>query len=272
MLWINCFLLRVPMFRDVAMKGLRGTKDARAVEALSRLLTHRNSRVRHYAVWYLALVGHPSAVDPIVNSIKDPSSEVRLAAAEQLAKIADPRAAIPLVEALREAGTADPWIDPSSARVSIPAAKALIALGSRAVPALLKLLSDPHFMVRCEAINALAAIGDPEAAESVGCLMCDTLEPVRYDATVALGKFGTAPCISRLIAALSDDSNRVRFAAARALGDLRAAEALEALRGNLDDPVSNSREAARLAIAKIVGEDDGPAEPSAPADAEKPHR
>ena len=120
------------------------------------------------------------------------------------------------------------------------AAVPLSCCGKRAVPALLRALSDANSWARCQAARGLGRIG-PDAAEAVPVLLRaldDTDENVRGSAACALGRIGpaTRDVIPRLIRMLRDKDDCLSADAAWALGEIgpEAAEAVPALVEALD--------------------------------------
>ena len=108
--------------------------------------------------------------------------------------------------------------------------KALIKLGSLAVPGLLELLNAPQRDVRRGAIDLLGAIGDDRAIEPLAALLADRDFFVHAAAGRALEKFG-ARAIAALAGILKSPNHNAVQAAAQILGrldDTRAAAALAA--------------------------------------------
>ena len=122
------------MERDEDVEGL--------IEAL------RNEGVRLEAVMALARIGK-SAVEPLIQSLKNEDRSARFSAAVALGKIGDPRAIEPLIRALRD----EAW------NVRIAVAAALGEIGdARSVEPLTQVLKDEDEGVRMGAKNALEKI------------------------------------------------------------------------------------------------------------------
>jgi HEAT repeat protein len=81
------------------------------------------------------------------------------------------------------------------------ARKSLVAMGSRPVASLLKLLADPRNQVRWEAAKALSDIGDPMAASALVAALEDESFGVRWlaaDGLIALEKDALPPLLEAL--------------------------------------------------------------------------
>jgi len=116
----------------------------------------KDAGVRRRAARALGQLGDPSAVEPLINALKDKSSRVRVSATEALVKIGDPHAVEPLIATLKD----------ENERVRREAVIVLGQLGdSRAVEPLIAALKDEEHSVRSTAAGALGEIGDPRAVE-----------------------------------------------------------------------------------------------------------
>ena len=78
----------------------------------------------------------------------------------------------------------------SSMNVRLELTKKIIALGKKAVPALIKGLSHNTWSVRQDCANALAEIGDDRAIEPLKKTLYDDEPGVRYESARALAKIG----------------------------------------------------------------------------------
>jgi HEAT repeat protein len=81
------------------------------------------------------------------------------------------------------------------------ARKSLVAIGSRSVASLLKLLVDPRDQVRWEAAKALSDIGDPMAASALVAALEDESFGVRWlaaDGLIALERDALPPLLEAL--------------------------------------------------------------------------
>ena len=107
---------------------------------------------------------------------------------------------------------------------ALRAAQALVAIGPIAMPHLIAVLSDPHWVVRTAVADVLATIG-PAAASAVPALiqcLADRHWWVRRTSAEALGRMGenASAALPALTNALRDDDRRVRRVAALSLGQL----------------------------------------------------
>lgn len=150
------------------------------LEALTRALTSREAGVRRFAAELLREWDGSIDSGPLVSLINDPDVSVRLRAARALGKKGDASAVQPLIEALRQdddliageaadalAAIGGPAVDPlikalhdNDSHVRWRAAKALSEMANpRTVDSLLDALDDQNFGVRWNAARGLAAIG-----------------------------------------------------------------------------------------------------------------
>ena len=105
-----------------------------------------------------------------------------------------------------------------------PAATALTAVGSAAIPALTDGMRDEHWWVRAVAAGALARMG-PEAGEAVPALMCAVRDEhwwVRRNAAEGLGMIGaySGDLVTAMSEAVGDSDYRVRRNAALTLAKI----------------------------------------------------
>ena len=138
-----------------------------------------------------------------------------------------------------------------------PAATALTAVGSSAVPALIEVLAGEHWWVRAVAAGVLARMGG-EAVEAVPALvtaMRDEHWWVRRNAIEPVGMIGACSdhLVSKLAKALGDEEYRVRLNAALTLAKIgtRANSAVPALIPVLHDENRYTRFYAALALRRI---------------------
>ena len=167
-----------------------------------------------YAADVLGEIADPAAVDVLIEALKSPDEYVRKEAAKALGKIGDKRAIDPIMLAMKEgrllkspctgplALTAlgapqatDAWLNLLFASADGSdrwfAARCLGDHGDRkAVPALMKALSDSNETVRREAAEALGKLGDPVAVDALVRVLDDRDESVRRKAKAALNRLG----------------------------------------------------------------------------------
>ncbi len=200
----------------------------------------------------------------LVAALGDKSETVRLNAAYTLGKMG--QSVVPvLIDAMRketlasiEETTAKP---PDNLHGTNPtagyAAQALAAIGSQAVPGLIKALDDEDWWVRAMTVDVLTKIGQ-FAGDAVPVLIERANDKhwwVRRNAIEALGTIEScsSDTTSLLVAALRDEDYRVRRNAALTLAKLGqpADEAIPALVEMLDDENRYNRFYAANALRRI---------------------
>ena len=132
------------------------------------------------------------------------------------------------------------------------ASEALVAMGSDAIDALIRGVSDKNPQVRELSAWTLSEIGVPTArvVPALISTLADPDENIRVMGSVALQNLGE-PAVPYLIDALSAESAEIRLNAAYALGEIGAPldTILPALIGTLTDPEWNVR---RLVVRALV--------------------
>jgi HEAT repeat protein len=135
---------------------------------------------------------------------------------------------------------------------------AITALGNLRDPSsattLIEALNDPSPAVRIAAANALGAIGDKRASESLRTLLKNRHdEQARIAAVGALGKLRASDAVEQILEIANNESDpwAVRKASVEALGDIRDARAVNSLVNTLNDQYATVREASALALGKI---------------------
>lgn len=174
---IQIELLQDPdwVVRREAVVTLGEMADDRCVEPLIRTLRDGDWQVREAAVEAIAEVG-PPAVELLIRYMRD--WEARKYVIQALGKINDERVLDPLMSMLHN----DEFKD--------DATRALIDLGSPAVPKLIAALSDKEEFVRKQAILALGAIKDPAAVDPLMAMLRNQDWFTRLTAAAALEKVG----------------------------------------------------------------------------------
>jgi len=248
--WANRLLAKDPKIRASAEASLvQGSQ--RSLPLLRRFLTPEHEDLHVVTLEIIRRIG-PPAIPLLVDLLRHQSDSIRRDA----------------VDALIDLSPNTEWIQPSLRRalkdpdstVAGDAARALGALGKRAVPSVAALVStlshdDPY--VRVYAAEALASVG-PSAATATHALadaLADPVPGVRWAACEALGSIGPAAqsAVPQLIDALDDEFFYVRIFAAGALGSIgpKAQSAREALKAAADDPALRSE--AEWALSRITG-------------------
>jgi HEAT repeat protein len=124
---------------------------------------------------------------------------------------------------------------------------------NRDVRGIIKMLNSPKLEDLLIACQALAAIGDRQAAEPLVMVFRNPMLPnkARLAAAEALLKLESAPAVVTLLGALRRDDWQVRRNAAAVLGQLQATWASEPLIKALDDPNPVVRRTAAAALRRI---------------------
>ena len=161
--------------RREAVITLGEMADERCVEPLVRALRDGDWQVREAAVEAVAEVG-PPAVDMLIRYVRD--WESRKYVLRALGKINDERVLEPLLSYLKS----DEFKD--------DATRALVALGSPAVPKLIEALESGEDFVKKQAILALGDIADPQAVDPLIALLQDDDWMVRLTSASSLEKIG----------------------------------------------------------------------------------
>ena len=161
--------------RREAVVTLGEMADERCVEPLARALRDGDWQVREAAVEAVAEVG-PPAVDMLIRYVRD--WESRKYVLRALGKINDERVLEPLLSYLKS----DEFKD--------DATRALVALGSPAVPKLIEALASGEDFVKKQAILALGDIADPQAVDPLIALLQDDDWMVRLTSASSLEKIG----------------------------------------------------------------------------------
>lgn len=177
----------------------------------------------------LGFIGHPSAVLPLIATLRDPEEEreVKSVAMKSLGKIRDSRAIFPLIEAL---GSPDP-------ATGQPLADVLVQFGKETLSALTEVIktstSEPQRVWAC---RILGRLGQPEVVSILIHALSDHGEKVREAATGSLGQLKNRRGVRPLNELLSHDpSSLVRESAAEALGKIGDEKAIEFLKRGLGD-------------------------------------
>jgi HEAT repeat protein len=188
-------------------------EQAKDVNSLLKDLKSNNPMIREYAktLLYEKAIQHSrditSAVEPLIQDLKDNDSQVRLSAVDILGMIGDTRAVEPLIQVLKTNYNVNGFTDDGR-----PCAA--IALGyindTRAVEPLIQSLNDNHASIRLCAAQALGMIETTRAVEPLINALKDDNWFVRLSASLALGMINDARAIEPLIPLLKDDNDIVR--------------------------------------------------------------
>lgn len=251
--WTNRLLAKDSSIRETAEAALVQAAR-RSFPLLRRFLAPEHETLHAVTFQIIQRIG-PAAIPLLVELLRDDSESIRRSAIDELIDLAPDTESIQ--PALRRA------LRDQDAAVAGDAARALGALGNRAIPsvaALVTTLSHEDPYVRIYAAEALASIG-PGAAAATNALaeaLGDPVPGVRWAACEALGGIGPAAqsAVPQLIDALEDEFLYVRIFAAGALGSIgpKSRSAHEALRAAAaNDPTL--RDEVEWALARITGSD-----------------
>jgi HEAT repeat protein len=173
-------------------------------------------------------------------------------------------ASVPLANAIRTAETGEAerllrsFLPGSTDAEEAAATAALVKLGRKAVPALIRALESPDFHLRLSATLVLEEMG-PEAREAVPALIAelkgdreiDNIGSLRVFAARALGAIGPTPeSIAALRAVLDEDDDHVANAAVEALAKF-GKPAIPALLDGMLMSDSNAYTRASAALAEM---------------------
>lgn len=193
-------------------------KQAATPESLERIrerLRDQNADVRATAVFVLTEKDPEGARAPALAALEDDDGFVRATAARCLGDLADP---------------------------------AFVPVLARHV------LEDADWHVRQRAVEALAAIGGPEAAAAVLPALEDPVSEVRLAAVKGTADLDPALAVTRLASIVTDDPEwEIRVQAAGALGRTASPDALGALEVAARDENEFVRAAATRALNEVVG-------------------
>jgi HEAT repeat protein len=198
--------------RQTVARALGRIGDPRAVDPLIEVLSDKNANLRVIAAKALVQIGDPaieaiakigiSAIDPLLEALKDTDYYVRKAVAKALARFGASAVTI-LIEVLRN----------EDENVREAAQEALMSIGATAIEPLAQALRDADKCVRKAAAKTLGEIGDPRAVE----LLVEALQDLSVQKEVigALERIGE-PAFEQLLKMLSDADTQVRTRAAKA--------------------------------------------------------
>jgi HEAT repeat protein len=151
-----------------------------AVDLLRPLLDENSPDHRWWAVRTLAGIQLPQVTPLLIQALRDADPGVRQCAALALRHQPNPQATPALIETLSS---------PDSLLTHL-AADALVAIGTPAVPELLKIIENGSRSARLEAARALALIADPQAIPALFSLFDEDSSLMEYWANEGLERMG----------------------------------------------------------------------------------
>lgn len=180
-----------------------------------------------------------------LDALSSPHARVRAAAIELLAAFPnEPRVRRALIPAFEDKA----WI------VRMQAAEAAAQLGNHAaIRRLRRLLTDPHELVRLEAVTSLGFLRDRGARRGLYALLRDRSALVRSYAAAAIGRFGDSRDLQRLRDHLAREKNdAARLGYYDAIISLGDPSALPSLTGLLNSDDFEVRCAAATTLVRCV--------------------
>ncbi len=229
----DAFIARLKEVRDEFGTIVRIPSDApRDVRDGLNELNSTIPQRRENAAQHLGNMGNPLAVPGLIMRLKDQNTAVWIAATEALGKIGDERGVEPLMDVLaRYYETSHPFgleqiNDPPDHKIS----RALIQIGSNAIPALTKGLKCPTPNMRIAIALILGRIKDKEAIAALIEAIGDNNNEAQRMIIWALGQIRDDTCVPVLIDVLkSDVIYSVKYECVQALGLIGGNDALEIL-------------------------------------------
>ena len=239
---------------------------AHSARSLGKLRRQANAAQRLRDETTLAVLRSDAAIVPLIQALRDPTSQVRAQAAEALREFSAPAALPALLSMLQ-----DPDEEVRSAAAlasgdlgapeSLPVLLENLRHGSRGqrqqaavslrylentavVAALMEALGDPNRAVQSEAAISLGHLGDPQAVpaliDAMGAsnIMDEERRGLRENLVNALGSMGDRRAVPALVRALDDYDKHVRDAGLLALAKLGGSQAEDALINLVDECMS----------------------------------
>ena len=185
-----------------------------------------------------------AGVADLLHALQDKSPSVRATAAEFLGELNDAAAIAPLIKTLSDCD--------SEVRMSATSSLGTLLTGSKSPRQLIRMLEDPNVLVRIEAAESLAAVGDRKALPALWRAINDRSPLVRSYVAGSIGAFGRARDIPKLEQRLkSERSDTVKVGIYQALYELGRKDMLLSLISLL---LESDDYRVRIATAKILGE------------------
>lgn len=176
--------------QNLGSEPAKALVEVGSVDAVIEALSSSNVNVRRAATWAIGLAKDSRAIEPLLNTIKDPDNRVRRNSACALGYLTNPRSTAALIVALNDV---DEW-------------------------------------VRCDAVRALGRANNPQTTEPLIETLKDSSRSVRVETCEALSDRREPFVVDSLIVALEDGEEAVRKAAAESLCDLDDPRGIQAVR------------------------------------------
>lgn len=220
--------------------------DTAIVRAVMARLKDEVAEVRRAAADALGRLGHPMAIDALVEALDDVDAEVRRAALHALSDFEPGRVPAAPIRRLLESD------DPEVRGTAVQILGEIRDRGS--IPAVAKLLADANAEVRYAALRAMEEMKAPLGDDLLARLLEDPDGEVRQAAAGLAGERQRVALVPQLVRALDDRNGDVRERAAEALAQIRTDAARAALRKALTHADANVR---RIAV-EFFGEEGKP--------------
>ncbi len=218
--------------------------DTAIVRAVIARLSDENAEVRQAAANALGRMGHPMAIEPLVQALDDADREVKRAALFALGNFE--RAPVP-VAPIRKVLLSD------DADSRAHAVRMLGELRDRAsIPAISRLVLDASADVRQSALHTLNELEALIADELLATALADRSADVRLAAVHFAGERQILSAVPALARMLDDRSSEVREMAAHGLTEMRTETAHNALRRALTHKDPNVRRVAVEYFGELV--------------------
>jgi HEAT repeat protein len=221
----------------------------KAVPYLLEKLTTQSAREKWTLIRVFGKIGEP-AVIPVIGRLKSEEKDETKLAIRVLGEIKDNRAVKPLTglldredynirshvcESLGKIADTTAFDDVSlrmQDSVEVVRKSAAVALGRlkivRAVPYLVRGLSDVHFSVRMSSANSLVEIGEP-AAKPLLFLLDHSGPPTLHLAIESLGRLKNKQAVTPLLEMLKDEDWATRAFAVEALSEIDDPKGIQAI-------------------------------------------
>ncbi|KAA1172846.1 HEAT repeat domain-containing protein [Marinobacter salinexigens] len=230
--------------RNAAAHALADLKDPAVAEPLLQALEDSTDGfVVAGILRALKPLRHPGSQRPALARLGDESAVVRREAVGVIGWLKQPENLPALVE------TAQHDADPEVRRAATGAL--VYATPNQVGQALIGLLKDEHWQVRCEAANSIGKLDYQDAVPALMESTRDELWQVREKSVDALGKLGSVDAIPVLGECAKDAMSNLRKAAIGALGTIAHSDGRPFVVTALDDPDPDVRKLARWAMSKL---------------------
>jgi HEAT repeat protein len=189
--------------RCVAVQALGRMNDERAIVPLMSLLNDKreNYRLRLAAAESLGKLGDAHAVPPLLDILSDEREKsvyLKESAVKALGMLGDIRALEPLLDVLESKRGIRDKFNFLKEQV-IEAIGRIGGKSSKATLSLLRVLKDESPSIRLAAVEALAAIGDPQTLDALKELIFDKDDDVAMAAISAVYSLGGEPAIREVL-------------------------------------------------------------------------